>query len=139
MQKNILISTFVFLLFVFAGCSDKVKVSGFVKFPDGEPVKYGKVNFRTTDRTYFGRIDANGYYTPGELKDGEGLPAGTYTVWLTDTVLSEPIPGKDGEETVRYKETKLVADKHTKPGPDALTFEVKRGGAVNFDITVEKP
>ncbi|MDR2115150.1 MAG: hypothetical protein LBP87_02090 [Planctomycetaceae bacterium] len=137
MQKFLLLFFFV-ILPVFIGCSNKVKVSGHVKFTDGEPVTLGEVCFGTKDRTYFGRINKNGYYTLGEIKDGDGIPPENYTVWLSGTVLSEPILDQNNDETGKFKEIELVDRKYTEQKVSTLTFEVKHG--VNkFDFTVERP
>jgi hypothetical protein len=136
MQKKILLFSLVLLL-VFTGCSGKAKVSGYVKFTDGEPVTLGEVCFGTKDRTYFGRLNKNGYYVLGEIKDGDGIPAENYTVWLARTVLSEPILDQNGDETGRFNETEFVDRKYTEQKSSTLTFEVKRG-TNKFDFTVER-
>jgi hypothetical protein len=133
----------IVLLMLFTGCSDKVKITGQVKFDDGEPVNFGKVVFNGKGKSFFGNISKDGHYSPGEIKDGDGVPYGTYKVWLAGTVLSEE--GKEvgkGEDAVRssdFKETYRVDEKYTSAGKTDITFEVKKGGAKNLDFTVTRP
>ncbi|MDR1491511.1 MAG: hypothetical protein LBT05_02140 [Planctomycetaceae bacterium] len=140
MTKNILL--FLCLsaaLFSVVGCTGRVKVSGNVKFSDGEALNFGEVCFTEGEKTFFGRIKEDGYYSPGEFQDGDGIPPGTYQVWLARTVLSEPIRNKNGEESDEVKQTDRVDKKYTAPETTELTFEVKRGGSKKFDFIVERP
>jgi hypothetical protein len=62
------------------GCSPNVKVTGTVTFSDNnEPVKFGTVLFAGEKEIGRGTIN-NGRYSAGLLKDGEGIPPGTYTI-----------------------------------------------------------
>jgi hypothetical protein len=134
---------FILFLLLLTGCSDKVKITGQVKFTDGEPVNFGQVIFDGNGKSLFGHLDKTGHYSPGEIRDGDGVPYGTYKVWLAGTVLSEE--GKEtgkGENAVRsseFKETYRVDEKYTSAGKTDITFEVKKGGAKTFDFTVERP
>ncbi|GHT26926.1 hypothetical protein FACS18942_05300 [Planctomycetales bacterium] len=132
----------IVLLTLLTGCSDKVKITGQVKFDDGEPVNFGQVIFDGNNKSFFGNIRKDGHYAPGEIKDGDGVPYGTYKVWLAGTVLSEE--GKEigeGENSSRAdaKETYRVNEKYTSAGKTDITFEVKKGGAKTFDFTVGRP
>jgi hypothetical protein len=121
------------------GCSNKVKISGTVTFSDGEPVNFGCVCFDNNGKTYYGYLDNKGHYSPGELKDGDGVPCGNYKIWLSGTVLSEEILDKEGESTGKSYDTFRVTEKYTSPKTTDLKFEVKHGGSKTFDFTVERP
>jgi hypothetical protein len=56
-------------------------------------------------------LNKNGYYVLEEIKDGDGIPAKNYAVWLSGTVLSEPILDQNGDETGKFNETELVDKK----------------------------
>jgi hypothetical protein len=139
MKKNVLLCSLIFFFLIMSGCSGRVKVSGTVTFNDGTPLDFGQVCFTKDDLTFFGRINQKGYYTPGEYKDGDGIPPGTYQVWLARTVLSEPILDKNGEESERVNRIERVSRKFTAPETSPLTYEVKRSGSRKFDIIVERP
>jgi len=65
---------------VVTGCSDKAIVSGMVTYSDnGEPVQSGMVVF-IGDKEQGRGLITNGRYSIGLLKDGDGIPPGTYTV-----------------------------------------------------------
>ena len=69
----------VLCLFAF-GCGKNLSVTGMVTYSDnGEPVKFGMVVF--TGEKEIGRSAIkNGKYSIGLIKDGDGVPPGTYTV-----------------------------------------------------------
>jgi hypothetical protein len=141
-MKRYLLFGFIVLLFGISGCSNKIKISGTVTFPDGEPVNFGQVCFDGNGKTYYGYLDEKGRYSPGELKDGDGIPYGTYKVWLAGTVLSEEIlvgKGEEAESSGYTKDTYRVAEKYTFPQTTDVIFEVKHDGSKKFDFTVERP
>ena len=74
-------SIFVLLLVGFlTGCGGNVKVTGKVTYSDnGEPVQSGTVMF-SSDKAMGRGVITNGKYSAGLIKDGEGLPPGTYTI-----------------------------------------------------------
>ena len=119
----------VLFLVLFPGCADKVKISGTVTFEDGEPLQCGQVTLRAPNgTTYYGYLDKNGSYSPGEHRDGQPIPAGTYTVWVSGTDYSD-------ENFVVHQ---TVDAKYTSPDVTPLSFELKRGGQKIFDFTVER-
>ncbi|GHT26901.1 hypothetical protein FACS18942_05220 [Planctomycetales bacterium] len=151
-MKTFFPSSFILLFILLAGCSQNVKITGQVKFNDGEPVRFGLVSFSDDKNSFYARIDNGGRYALGVTADGTGIPEGEYTVWLSGTAELKEIPVKSkkkkvnsGEETdddVMYEgvETPRVHPKYTSPqSPDALKFTVKKGGAKTFDFTVERP
>jgi hypothetical protein len=137
MKKIILF--FLFSLILCLGCSQNIKISGHVKFDDGEPVSFGEVCFETAQNTFLGRLDPNGYYTVGNTKDGRGIPPDDYTVYLSGTSLVQTVPGKGNSDVVVMVEKQRVHPKHTHPNSDALKFTVKKDGKKTFDFTVERP
>jgi hypothetical protein len=70
----------VLMCCVAVGCNNNALVSGRVTYSDnGEPVQSGQVIFMGGKE--MGRaVIKDGRYSAGLLKDGEGLPPGTYTV-----------------------------------------------------------
>jgi hypothetical protein len=80
--------TLLLLCLVALGCSENVKVSGTVTYSDnGEPVKFGTVVFDGEKEVGRGMIK-NGKYAAGVVKDGDGIPPGTYTI----SAGSPPLP-----------------------------------------------
>jgi hypothetical protein len=129
MYKLSIFAVLVLSIALFAGCADKVRVSGTVTFEDGEPLNRGQVTFRTADgKTYSGYLDKNGKYSPGEIRDGQPIPTGTYTVWVAGTGYSDE----------KYVAHQTVDSKYTSAESSTLIFEAKRGGQKTFDFTVER-
>jgi hypothetical protein len=145
-MKRLFLSINILLLCILSGCSNNIKITGQVKFDDGEPVKFGYVVFETSENSFTGTLDEQGRYAVGVSKDGTGIPSGEYTIWLAGTAMVKYTVTKTNKndegdnETFDSDETPRVHPKHTSPySADALKFEVKRGGSKTFDFTVERP
>lgn len=84
-MKRISIVALFLALFVVAGCSGNVKVSGTVSFSDdGAPVESGMVYFvsKTSDFSARGNI-VDGKYVVSSIKENDGLPKGDYDVYFS--------------------------------------------------------
>jgi hypothetical protein len=135
MLKKIISIYFSLQILLFVGCSQNVKVSGKVTFPDGEPVKFGSVVFETPKNCYSARLNQDGFYSIGDTKDGAGIPEGEYKIWLSGTdEIIETNKENNNVETTKPR----VNSKFTKPETSNLKFEVKRGKKLKFDFNVEK-
>ena len=122
----------IFVLCLFAGCGENVSVSGKVTYTDGTPVTVGQVAF--DDDKFFGRADLqpDGSYRMGRIKDGDGIPKGTYKVFLYDANIYEEPPG-GGSSIVKPQ----VSAKYMSADTSELTCTVD--GKTVFNFTVEKP
>ena len=66
------------LLTITTGCSPNVKITGTVTYEDGSPVRSGQVQL---EGNVLGRgTITDGKFSLGLLKDGQGVPPGTYEV-----------------------------------------------------------
>jgi hypothetical protein len=126
--------TTVLLIFVTitAGCGNNVRVTGKVTFEDGSPVTAGTVIF-TTEKAQFSGFIKNGSYDAGATKNGQGIPPGTYKVWLSDTARVEAIP--NSPDTAAFPQ---ITAEFTSPSGTPLQLEVKSGGSITFDISVKR-
>jgi hypothetical protein len=136
----ILLPIALLFLLIAAGCSGKIGISGTVKFTDGEPLNRGTVCFRSADGaiTFTGYLNAKGHYRIGEMKDGDGIPPGTYRVWISGSEQERPILQPDGRAT-GFKTDRIIATQFTSPEESGLSIEVKSGGTKTFDFKVSKP
>ena len=120
--------TFLLLLLLFCGCSNRVQVKGKVTYDTGEPVTMGTVKFVGEKTQAIGHIQKDGTYRLGEIKPGDGVVPGTYGV---------AVYSKDGADT-SYAPTKYFVDpKFEEPATSGLVCEVKK--RMTFDITVTRP
>lgn len=72
----------VALLFA-AGCGDKVHLGGKVTYSDdGSPLGVGTVCFETDSYLARGTLKADGTYVTGSLSEKDGIPPGTYRVYV---------------------------------------------------------
>jgi hypothetical protein len=113
-----------------AGCGHgQVPLSGKVTFQDGKPLKTGVVCFSTGTFMAEGRLNENGEYTVGSLKENDGLPLGTYKVFIQGAI----------EYNAKEQGVPLIHKKFTDPNTTPLSFEVKKSGDQTFNIEVTPP
>ncbi|MDR1493363.1 MAG: hypothetical protein LBT05_11675 [Planctomycetaceae bacterium] len=75
------------------------------------------------------RLNENGEYTVGSLKDNDGLPPGTYKVYIQDAI----------EYNAKEQGVSLIHKKFTESNTTPLSFEVKKSGEKTFNIEVSPP
>ena len=139
----------LFALVIATGCSGKVPLSGTVTFSDnGDPVPLGVVYFVTPTFQAQGAIQEDGRYVVGSDKLSDGLPRGTYQVYIAGAanieVRQTRPPGQvdpnTGENIDRQFTEEisisLIDLKYTDPETSGLTVTVDRGQT--FDIQVER-
>lgn len=101
MKKHVALLALLSLALVFtvAGCGGKCQVTGKVTFSDGTPLTKGTVNFTDDNVLCKGEIESDGTYRMRTVKPGDGVPAGTYKIYITDATAFE--------ETGKSTKTKL--------------------------------
>ena len=136
-QKIIFPFVLVLATTVFVGCGGGVKLTGTVTFEDGTPVEVGTVVFESSGSISRGDIGSNGEYRVSTIKPGDGIPPGTYNVYLINTEKTEmiPVPGSDGD--FRDITVQTVASKYLSSATSDLTYTVDRASKT-FDFEVEK-
>ncbi|MDR1924533.1 MAG: hypothetical protein LBQ66_09160 [Planctomycetaceae bacterium] len=112
--------TIIALCFVSGGCSDRQQLGGRVTYTDGQPLEAGTVCFEKADFFSRGEIGKDGKYTVGSYGVKDGIPIGTYTVYVTGMEV-------DG----------LVTKKYLSGQTSGLTFTVDGKNNV-FDFSVER-
>ncbi|PQO40993.1 hypothetical protein [Blastopirellula marina] len=127
--------TLIALLFLiplgFTGCgSGNPHLHGKVTFTDGTPLDKGSVCFLKEGYLARGQIKSDGSYEVGSLEENDGLPPGTYQVY---------IDGATVEDTRSPTGTSPMLDADmTKPETSGLTVTVPVDNGT-LDITVKKP
>ena len=142
MNRSILNLVIVAVTCCAVGCSENVKVSGKVTFPDGSPLTVGKVTFETPTFSVSGMLKSDGTYALGTLSEGDGIPPGQYKVFVAGAMQQTgganagvPRAGAGGQAMPMF--LPAVAPKYTKADTSGITCEVK--GSMTFDFTVEPP
>ncbi|MDR2761072.1 MAG: carboxypeptidase-like regulatory domain-containing protein [Planctomycetaceae bacterium] len=130
MKKSILLFIVSALLFCVGCGSGKVPLSGTVTLDDGTPLNVGAVIFATDTFSAKGNIDANGNYVMGTLRTNDGLPAGTYKVYIegATTVITS-----NKQETSRS----LIDDQYSSYDSTPLSCEVPVANNT-FNIKIPK-
>jgi hypothetical protein len=120
---------FAFVLFsltLIIGCGTNIPAGGKVSYEDGKPLEKGLVLLSDGKSMYRGDLQANGTFKIGGLKDGEGLPAGTYNVSIGGA--NEYEYTSDITPKIDYKQSVLRIDpKYETPQTSALSIKVERG------------
>jgi hypothetical protein len=121
MQRIFRIVCTLVLVVFFAGCGGgKVPLKGTVTFEDdGSPLTQGTVAFLKGGLISTGTIQSDGTFTVGTEKATDGLPPGTYQVYITgaEKVISTT---EDGTNTYEPQ----IAKKHENPDTSQLTVEI---------------
>lgn len=131
--------TVLLLISAMIGCGSGVGVSGKVTYSDGQPLTVGKVMFTDGTHTASGKLNSKGEYRLGMIKDGDGVPAGTYKIYITDALIDgdASLSKKDEDGNTFLPKVLAVAPKYTNPEKSGLTCTVQ--GSTKQDFTVEKP
>lgn len=120
------------LLAVLTGCwgSDLHRVGGRVSFADGSPLSGGRVVVDYGNgKMAAGRINTDGFFSIGTLKETDGMKAGTYRVAIKDALAP-----KSADSSEFYV---LVHQKFTDPMTSGLEFTVPDERF--WKIVVERP
>jgi len=129
----------VVALVAVAGCSGRAQVTGKVAFSDGTPLDCGVVNFANDTTICKGEINKKGEYTMRTFKPGDGVPKGSYKVYITETLKFGESAGTmmtgDVETQLLGTTTNILDPKYSNPDESGLTITVQ--GSQKYDITLE--
>lgn len=120
------------LFTVVTGCGNGfVGMKGRVTYSDnGEPLEAGTVTFTSEMFQARGDIEKDGNYVIGSLTDNDGLPPGTYTVYISN---ADSLSGSQ-ENPVK---TPLIDGKYASPKTSGLSVIVD-GSTKKYDFTVDR-
>ena len=127
MQRSFFALTLFFLLFT-VGCGDKVVVKGTAKLADGTTITKGTVVFHSDKETFQADIQPGGSFSPGKLKDGDGIPRGVYQIYLTG-VLSGETPGPYDEAPASVS---LIHSRYSQPDSSGLSFDTSKSKTLDL-------
>jgi len=112
------------------GCGSNVQLNGTVTYEDGSPVEFGNVVFATDKFQASGMIKSEGKYTMGSVDVSDGLPKGSYKVYIEGA--SEEVSGRGGTSM-----RSLIDPKFTTFASTPLTCDIP-APKNTFDIKVPK-
>ena len=133
MNKQLILSTGLFCLLLFAvGCGGNCGLKGKVVFSDDQtPLESGTVCLVSDKGIARGSIDKSGNYVVGSVSAKDGLPPGTYRIYLTDTEELIPSPS-GGLPTIVPR----IDAKYANADTSGLTVEVK--SSMNHIIQLDR-
>jgi hypothetical protein len=127
-MKNFMYLLFVVLLL--SGCDSKQQLTGKVTFSDGEPLTVGTVVFSTPTFISRANIGSGGTFNVGTNKEGDGIPPGTYKVFVIGAEVADP------KDSSGMSMLPIVAKEFTSESSTPLTVTIP--GTKTFDIVVER-
>jgi hypothetical protein len=133
------VSVFLVILIFCAGCSQKIKTHGKVRYSDGTPLTKGNVFLSNGLQMFQGTINQDGSFYLGEIRDGDGIPVGNYSAWISGANTTEYELDQKGERTGKQKDIIIIDPKYTDRETSGLNFEIKPGQKNDLEIIVEKP
>jgi hypothetical protein len=132
MIRTMLTYVFFSIIISFVGCGGTkgaYSVSGKVTTVDGTPVTDGVVSFTSETLSASGALRADGTFSLGTQKEGDGALPGTYRVSFSGNCLGGGYDNKPPQ----------IHTKYGKPDTSGLTYEVKAGTNQPADFKLEKP
>jgi flagellar hook assembly protein FlgD len=134
MQRIFSIVCVVALVAILAtGCNSNVPLKGKVTFTDNdEPLTQGTVAFLKDGTVSRGTIQPDGTFVIGTEKVSDGLPPGTYQVYITGSDIVIPI-GEYGANSYEPQ----IDKKYESPDTSGLTVTVD-ASTKTFDIKVDR-
>jgi hypothetical protein len=137
MEQKIIFSLIVLAIAAFIGCSgNNVQLRGKVTYSDdGTPLDTGTVCFVKDNSMSRGHINSDGTYVLITAKPGDGIPPGTYSVYVIGAERTKRI-GRDDDFTETT--VQLIDTKYSLPETSGLTCVVDRT-TKTFDFQVDRP
>lgn len=125
-RRTLVLCQFFFGLVLLLGCSNKkfdtYPVEGTVKFEDGKPVQFGRIEFYQpdVDVTAYASIQKDGSFVLGTETDDDGAVEGTHEVMITQVIM----PGEAG--LVPHDHGKHISEKYQSYESSDLRFTVRK-------------
>lgn len=146
-MKKLVLTGFIFLLGMagMIGCSGNCPVQGKITYSDdGSSVSQGYLIFDNGKENGRAEINADGSYTAGLKKPGEGIPKGTWNITILGAekrVEAKPTKDAMGAVMISMKPdsiTPLIDEKYKRPETSGLSITVD-GSVEQFDFKVDRP
>lgn len=142
---KILTLLFVASVLVVSGCGGRCQVTGKVTFSDGTPLTFGTVTFSNSSTVCKGEIQEDGSYRMRTFKPGDGVPPGTYKIYITDTLqfgesnktgATKSTDGSTVEFQMIGKSTSIIPTVYSNPDLSPLG-EITVKGKMTKDLVIE--
>ena len=134
----------VLMLVACLGCGGRAQVHGKVVFSDGSPLTYGTVNFTSGETICKGQIEKDGTFKMRTFKPGDGVPPGTYKVYITDTLQFEEagtVEQKLGDDVVETQvlgqASNTIPPEYSNPDQSPIPQVTVKGSIKDLVLTIE--
>ena len=134
MKSSVFVTVLCVMVFLASGCGQNVPVRGKVTFSDNqEPVTVGMVFFENDQMQARGKINEDGTYRLGTLTETDGIPPGTYRVFVGGALVADPAASPNPDRP--SPPLSLIDSKFETGATSGLTFTVDRANK-KFDFSV---
>ena len=115
------------------GCNGNIPVKGKVTFSDDQsPLTDGMVCFETDAFQARGQLQKDGTYRLGSLKEADGVPPGTYRVFIMGAVVEDPTA-----KGLNAPPLPLITEKFETGSNSGITVEIN-AKTRKFDFSVDR-
>jgi hypothetical protein len=135
----------VLMLVACLGCGGRAQVHGKVVFSDGSPLTYGTVNFTSGETICKGQIEKDGTFKMRTFKPGDGVPPGTYKVYITDTLqfgeAGKTVETGTGDDAVGFQvigqASNTIPPAYSNPDQSPFPQVTVKGSVKDLVLTIE--
>jgi len=133
MKRNSILLAVSLSLLLVAGCGSQVGLSGKVIYSDdGSPVPTGTVYLESDNSVHRGNIQPDGTFVIGSISERDGLPPGSYRVYIRD---AQKAAGEDADGGTIYEQ--LIDVKFASAATSGKTIDIT-SSTKNFEIVVDR-
>jgi len=132
MYKRLFLCLIVSGMLFVVGCGENQRVKGTVRFSDDQsPLTIGDVRMESDTFSARGRINPDGTFQIGSLRSRDGIPLGTYKVFISGATV------ESGENAMGVVYSPLVEEKFTRKDMTPLTVTIDKA-TKGLDIEVDR-
>ena len=135
MRRTFFALTLFSLVFAVGCGGGDVVIKGTATMADGTKIDNGTVQFHGATATYSADIMPDGTFSPGKLRDGDGIPPGVYQITVGGVVRLEGEFRMDGLRSVYPTTVSLIADKYSDKTSSGLSIDTSKTKTI--DIVLE--
>jgi len=109
------------------GCGNAAVVTGTAKMADGTVIDRGTVSFFGENDMYTATIRSDGTFSPGVMRDGEGVPPGVYRISVSGVTREVMRPGSDYPDHVS-----LIAERYASRETSGLVIDTNQTRTIDL-------
>ena len=131
-MRQVLYTLTLFSVLFAVGCGGTV-IQGTAKMADGTPIGQGTVFFHSGNDMYTATIRPDGTFSPGVMRDGDGIPPGVYRISVSGVFREGAMPpGDDDSGRASPEQIPLIASKYASPATSGLEIDTTKTRTIDL-------